>query len=92
MDACWTGTLDARTPQDLVCDTLDARERVLPASELLVVEHAYGRVVECRGGWVWITQENDARDVVLGAGQQFRFDRLGKAVVQSLERARVVLY
>ena len=90
MEACWTGTVDA-TPRDLSCQRLVSGGQPIADGTLLVLENPAGATVECVQGWIWVTQENDARDIVLGPGQTFRFDRAGKAIVQGLQRARVIV-
>ena len=42
-------------------------------------------------GSLWITQENDRRDVVLEAGQSFRLDRKGTALVKCWDDAVLAL-
>ena len=90
METCWMGTMDG-TPQDLSCERLERWDRPLADGAMLVLENPAGAAVECLQGWIWVTQENDARDIVLGPGQTFRFDRPGKAIVQGLQRARVIV-
>ena len=46
-----------------------------------------GLTVECVRGALWITQAGDERDVTLQAGEHFRLDRDGLAVVYGLEPA-----
>src|SRR5215207_879876 len=31
--------------------------------------------IECLGGTLWITQDGDRRDIILGSGESFTFDR-----------------
>jgi hypothetical protein len=50
-----------------------------------------GDRIECVAGVLWITQDGDARDIVLGAGESFRLDRAGSAVLFALADARFVL-
>lgn len=45
--------------------------------------------IECQRGSVWITQENDSRDVVLNAGQRFVNTLRGHLVVQAMTAAVV---
>jgi len=53
---------------------------------------ARGRHLSVVGGTVWITQQADPRDPVLEAGESFRFDRDGLALVTPLGGpAQVVL-
>ncbi len=53
----------------------------LNTGELLHVSEGEGFTVACLEGSVWITQSNDTRDVVLDAGQAFRLDKPGLALV-----------
>ena len=48
------------------------------------LRNAKGRCVEVVSGTVWITQENDTRDVVLEARGRFGLDRDGIALVGAL--------
>ena len=45
----------------------------------------------CFKGPVWITQNNDQRDVVLSAGQSFTLDRKGPAIVFALKDAAILV-
>ncbi len=55
------------------------------------IADARGTTVSCVSGVVWITQERDSRDQVLGAGHSFVLDRPGIAVVYALEDALVTI-
>lgn len=58
----------------------------------LSLRDAAGRYIGVVSGTVWVTQEGDARDYVVGAGEHFRFDRGGHALVMSLNgTAKLVL-
>jgi uncharacterized protein YjiS (DUF1127 family) len=64
----------------------------LNQGELLRVGDAAGRCLSVVHGAVWITQEGDTSDHVVRAGEHFRFDRDGLALVWPLhEAARLVL-
>jgi uncharacterized protein YjiS (DUF1127 family) len=64
----------------------------LNQGELLRVRDAAGRNLCVVRGAVWITQEGDTCDHVVRAGEHFRFDRDGLALVWPLnEAARLVL-
>jgi hypothetical protein len=52
---------------------------------LLRIEQGPDTVVRVREGAVWLTQEGDARDRHLAAGEAFRLDRPGLAIVQALQ-------
>jgi hypothetical protein len=60
----------------------------LTAGQSLKVRDAVGCTVMCCAGTVWITQENDARDIFLTAGQRFTFDRPGLALIHAEEGMR----
>ena len=47
--------------------------------------------IECIGGTLWITQDGDRRDTVLGPGESFTFDRRGDALVSALDDSRFLL-
>jgi len=47
------------------------------------------RMIICREGMVWITQERDWRDYVLEPGDVFVVTQRGQVLVQAIEDARV---
>lgn len=49
-----------------------------------------GERIECQTGELWITQDGDPRDIVLGPRQCFTLDRAGTAVVSALRDAAFV--
>jgi hypothetical protein len=57
----------------------------LHRGELLRLRDAGGHFLGVVAGTVWITQENDTQDRVLSAGEHFRFDRGGLALVWPLD-------
>lgn len=50
-----------------------------------------GRVIQCLSGIAWVTQENDARDHILGAGEELLIQSPGLVVVQALRSARLIV-
>jgi len=50
-----------------------------------------GQRIECRTGQIWITQDGDSRDVILGSDESFTLDRSGHTLVSALEDASFVL-
>jgi hypothetical protein len=52
---------------------------------------AAGASIRVVAGAVWVTQDRDARDVVLQPGEQFTLDRPGLSVLEALEPSRVVV-
>ena len=69
-------------------DVEDVRTRRLAPGELVKVYGAAGYTVMCCAGTVWITQQNDARDVFLSPGERFTFDRDGVALIGAVEGMR----
>jgi hypothetical protein len=49
-----------------------------------------GERIECQSGELWITQDGDPRDVILGPRQCFTLDRAGTAVVSALKDAAFI--
>jgi hypothetical protein len=64
---------------------------VLKPDRSLEVQDGSGITVRVTRGNVWITQRGDPRDVVLGAGQSFKLDRNGLALVAALGGTATVL-
>lgn len=56
----------------------------LRPGEVLRLCNTAGRHLAVLQGTAWITQEGDARDVVAGSGESWRFDRNGRALVMPL--------
>jgi len=64
----------------------------LARGEPLRLQDPVGRHLSVLDGSVWVTQQGDPRDPVLAAGETFRFDRNGLALVTPLGGpAQVVL-
>lgn len=59
----------------------------LARGQALRVRDGAGSTICAREGAVWITEENSRNDVVLQAGNCYRLDRPGLAVVQAFRDA-----
>lgn len=70
---------------------LDLEPITLATRTLHRIENARGALVTCVSGVTWITQEHDARDIVLGAGQSVVLDRPGLAVVFAFKEAVITV-
>jgi hypothetical protein len=64
--------------------------RLLPRQQLRLRDAA-GWMVESCGGTVWITQEGDARDIMLVTGERFTLDRNGRTLVSGLDEATLAV-
>lgn len=65
--------------------------RTLAKGAIDRLDHARGRRIECLSGALWVTQDNDLRDIVLQGGAGFTVDVDGDVLVSSLADARYLL-
>ena len=63
----------------------------LARGQTLKVHDGAGSTICAREGVVWITEENSGNDVVLEAGQCFRLQKPGLALLQAFDDASVSL-
>jgi len=56
----------------------------LAGGSVTPIEDGLGLSVHCQAGTIWVTQENDRRDIVLAPGQSFALDRRGRALLYAL--------
>jgi len=68
-----------------------ASRLIFTAGQTATLRNAQGTRIECLTGSFWITQEDDARDTVLGPGEEFTLDRKGEAVVHALKQSIVLV-
>jgi hypothetical protein len=61
----------------------------LQKGKLFRVQEAAGRTVTVHRGAVWITEQDNPRDVVLRPGQSFTFGRPGLALVEAFGDASI---
>ena len=59
----------------------------LADGQTLRVSDAAGRPLVCREGTLWVTEENQPKDVVLEAGACVRLKRAGLTLIQALTPA-----
>jgi len=57
----------------------------LPRRSTLVLDDAEGATIAVERGCLWVTLENDLRDVVLARGMRFQVDRSGRTIVAAEE-------
>jgi hypothetical protein len=66
----------------MLCDGYDDIWDLEPG-ELVRLENARGTTLRVTRGTVWITLQNDTRDIVLDAGDVFTIDRGGLTLAES---------
>jgi hypothetical protein len=65
-----------------------SHRRFLSARESLVLDSAEGTIISVESGCLWLTMENDTRDIVLAPGMRFEIDRSGRTIVAAEEDTR----
>ena len=66
-----------------------AHNVTLARGALLRLQDGQDLVITVQRGSVWVTQENDPDDTVLGSGERFTLDRPGLAIVEGLRAGAV---
>ena len=64
----------------------------LETGEVLSLDDAEGLQIQGRAGTVWVTEEDDLEDHIVGPGQVLMIDRPGRTVVQALAPARIWIW
>ena len=64
----------------------------LQAGEVLSLDDAEGMQIQGRVGTVWVTEEDDLEDHIVGPGEVLVIDRPGRTVVQALAPARIWIW
>lgn len=65
-----------------------SQRRFLPGRSTLQLDDAEGTVIAVESGCLWVTMENDTRDVILLPGMRFEVDRSGRTIVAAEEDSR----
>lgn len=69
--------------------SMDHAILTLPRHATLELADAGGARITVLTGSVWITQDRDTRDILIGPGDSFTVDRDGLILVHAMELARV---
>ena len=64
----------------------------LPRGAQLKLRDAAGTTVSALHGFIWITEENNPRDIVLQPGQSFRLAGRGLSMVEALSSASISIF
>jgi hypothetical protein len=73
--------------EPFVNSTQQAKPQLLSKGSVFVSPAAIGTQILCEKGTLWLTQDNDVRDIVIAAGEQFAADREGSVLVYALADA-----
>ncbi len=65
-----------------------SQRRFLAGRSTLQLDDAEGTVIAVESGCLWVTMENDTRDVILAPGMRFEVDRDGRTIVAAEEDSR----
>ena len=64
-------------------------ELAMRAGEVITLDDAQGVRIASRMGFVWITEEGDGKDHIVGPGDALVLRRAGRALVQALQAASI---
>lgn len=70
---------------------LESPVLALEAGQVLTLDDAAGTRIVSRLGTVWVTEEGDQEDHILGPGETLTIDRGGRTLLQALQPAWVAL-
>ncbi len=70
---------------------LDSPVLTLEAGQFLSLDDARGTRIQAREGSLWITEEGEAQDFIVQAGESFVVRRAGRTLVQAMAVSRVAL-
>ena len=65
-----------------------SQRRFLRGRSTLQLDDAQGTVIALESGCLWVTMENDTRDIILTPGMRFEVDRGGRTIVAAEEDSR----
>ena len=65
-----------------------SHKRFLPGRSTLQLDDAEGTVIAVESGCLWVTMENDPRDIVLAPRMRFEIDRSGRTIIAAEKDSR----
>ncbi len=71
--------------------TVDAPELELHEGQVVTLLDAKGTRIVARSGSVWVTEEGDRQDHIMGPGDARVVAHSGRTIVQALARSRIGL-
>jgi hypothetical protein len=70
---------------------IQAPSLALEMGQVMTLDDACGTRITTRIGTVWVTEEGDSRDHVVGPGEAFVLTRNGRTLVQALKSSWISL-
>jgi hypothetical protein len=72
---------------------LEIKSRVfaLEAGQVVAIDEAAGLCIASRAGTVWVTEEDDYADHIVGPGEARTVKRGGRTVIQALQPAWIAI-
>lgn len=71
---------------------LDAPVLALHSGQLIALDDARGTCIQSRRGTLWVTEEGEHADYILGPGESIVVARGGRTLVQAMAPAHVALH
>jgi hypothetical protein len=69
-----------------------SRALTLGQGDMLRITDSRGLLVQVTQGTIWLTEERNHRDILLGPDQSYRLERMGLALVCALEPVTLSLF
>jgi Protein of unknown function (DUF2917) len=63
--------------------------QAIAKNKILEIKHALGITIACLAGSIWITLDNDIRDMILHAGHSFKVKSNQRVLIQALDTAHI---
>ena len=63
----------------------------LEVDRFLRLQQGQGPRIECRSGSLWVTQDHDTRDYIVGPGEALELEHDGDAIIFALLQSELVL-
>ena len=89
--AAWRALCAAVTQQSQSPANPMPTVEILGKGATLTLRRPAGYRIECLEGCVWVTLDDDTRDIFISAGQSYWPDRNAQALVHALEDSRVTI-
>jgi hypothetical protein len=82
----WPGVEETIMQIEITCSTF-----TLAPAGLLAVQDGIGTRIVCRSGSLWVTQEGDVKDSIVGPASVLTIRKPGRTVITALESSSLTL-